>query len=50
MLREDELAFIKATSTLQVSPALLRELISALASRKKRKTGFCWEPQHRTRR
>jgi hypothetical protein len=38
MLRQDELAFIKAISSLQVSPALLRELRLALASRKKRKT------------
>jgi hypothetical protein len=38
MLRQDELAFIKAISSLQVSPAHLRELRSALASRKKRKT------------
>jgi hypothetical protein len=37
MLRQDELAFIKAIASLQVSLALLRELRSALASRKKKK-------------
>jgi hypothetical protein len=30
MQRQDELAFIKAISSLKVWPALLRELISAL--------------------
>ena len=35
MLRQEELAFIKAISTLQLSPALLRELM-ALSWRKKR--------------
>ena len=39
MLRQDELAFIKALSTMQPSPALLKELKTALAtSKKKRKT------------
>ena len=39
MLRQDELAFIKALSTMQPSPALLKELRTALAtSKKKRKT------------
>jgi hypothetical protein len=39
MLRQDELAFIKAISSLQVLPALLRELRLALTSRKK--TAVC---------
>jgi len=34
MLRQEELAFIKAISTLQPSPALLKELRTALASSK----------------
>jgi hypothetical protein len=38
MLREDELAFIKFISSLQVSPAFLRHPRLALASRKNRKT------------
>ena len=39
MLRQDELAFIKALSTRQPSPALLKELRTAFASsKKKRKT------------
>jgi len=37
MLRQEELAFIKTISTLQPSPALLKELRTALASSKKRK-------------
>jgi len=36
MLRQDELAFIKAISTLQISPALLKELRLAMARRKKK--------------
>ena len=36
MLKQEELAFIKAISTLQVTPALLRELRTALSSRKRR--------------
>jgi hypothetical protein len=35
MLRQEELAFIKAISTLQLSPAFLRELRTALSRRKK---------------
>jgi len=35
MLRQDELAFIKAVFTLQVSPTLLKELRLALAQRMK---------------
>jgi len=35
MLRQDELAFMKAISTLQVSPALLKEMRLAMARRKK---------------
>jgi hypothetical protein len=35
MLRQDELAFIKAISTLQLLPALLKELKLALARMKK---------------
>jgi len=38
MLRQDELAFIKATSTLQMSPALLKEWRLAMAGRKKKPT------------
>ena len=39
MLRQEELAFIKAISTIQPSPALLKEIRTALAlSKKKRKT------------
>jgi len=38
MLRQDELAFIKAISTLQVSPALPKELRLAMARRKKKAT------------
>jgi hypothetical protein len=39
MLRQDELAFIKAHSTMQTSPVLLKDLRTALASsKKKRKT------------
>jgi hypothetical protein len=34
MLRQDELAFMKAISTLQVSPGLLKELRLAMARRK----------------
>jgi hypothetical protein len=36
MLKQEELAFIKAVSTLQVTPALLRELRTALTTRKRR--------------
>ena len=36
MLKQEELAFIKAISTLQVTPAMLRELRIALSSRKRR--------------
>jgi len=36
MLRQDELAFIKAISTLQMLPALLKELKLAMALRKKK--------------
>jgi hypothetical protein len=36
MLREEELAFIKAISNLQLSPALLREIRMALSRRKKK--------------
>jgi hypothetical protein len=36
MLRQDELAFMKAISTLQVSLALLKELRLAMARRKKK--------------
>jgi len=38
MLRQEEIAFIKGISTLQLSQALLKELRTALSSRKKRKT------------
>jgi hypothetical protein len=36
MLRQEELAFVKALSTFQVSPAILKELRMALSRRKKR--------------
>jgi hypothetical protein len=36
MLKQEELASIKAVSSLQVTPALLRELRSALFARKRR--------------
>ena len=36
MLRQDELAFVKALSTFQISPAVLKELRMALSCRKKR--------------
>ena len=36
MLRQEELAFIKAISTLQLSPAILKELSMALSRRKKK--------------
>jgi len=36
MLRQEELAFIKAISTLQLSPALLKELRLAMSRRKKK--------------
>jgi hypothetical protein len=35
MLRQEELAFIKAISTLQLSPAILKELRMALSCRQK---------------
>jgi len=37
MLRQEELAFIKAISTLQLLPALLKVLRMALSSRRKKK-------------
>jgi hypothetical protein len=36
MLRQEELAFLKAMSTLQVSPVILRELKLAMSRRKKK--------------
>jgi hypothetical protein len=36
MLRQEELVFIKAISTLQVSPAILKEVRMALSRRKKK--------------
>ena len=36
MLRQEELAFVKAISTLQLSPAILKELRMALSRRKKK--------------
>ena len=36
MLRQDELAFLKAISTFQMSPALLKELRMIMAQKKKR--------------
>jgi hypothetical protein len=40
MLRQEEVAFIKAVYTLQLSPALLKELRMALSSRRKKKVAF----------
>jgi hypothetical protein len=37
MLRQDEVAFVKAISTLEFSPALVRELWKAMATRQKKK-------------
>jgi len=37
MLRQEELALVKAISTLQLSPALLRELKMAMSRRKKKR-------------
>jgi hypothetical protein len=45
MQRQEELAFFKALSTLQISPAILKELRTALASSKK-KTRVRREPRH----
>jgi hypothetical protein len=36
MLRQEELAFLKAMSTLQLSPVILRELRMAMSRRKKK--------------
>jgi len=36
MLRQEELAFVKAISTMQLSPAILKELRMALSRRKKK--------------
>ena len=36
MLRQEELAFLKAISTMQLSPAILKELRTALSRRKKK--------------
>ena len=36
MLRQEELAFIKDFSTIQLSPAILKELRMAMARRKKK--------------
>ena len=37
MLRQDEVAFVNAISALEFSPALLRELWKAMATRQKKK-------------
>ena len=47
MLRQEGLAFFKAISTLQLSPAILKELRLALSLRKKKPGDR--EPQHRVR-
>jgi len=49
MLRQDELAFIKAISALQISPAFLKELRMTLVA-KEEASGVCQEPQNRARR
>jgi hypothetical protein len=41
MLKQEELAFMKAISTLQLSPAILRELKKAVAASKRRKALAC---------
>jgi hypothetical protein len=38
MLKQEELAFMKTVSAIQLSPALLRELRRAMAVSKRRKT------------
>ena len=40
MLRQEELAFVKAISTMQLSPAILKELRMTL-SRRKKKSQWC---------
>jgi hypothetical protein len=45
MLRQEELAFIKAIYTLQLSPGLLRELMMAVSEKKD--SGAGQVPQHR---
>ena len=49
MLRQEELAFIEAISTLQLSPALVKGLRMALSSRRK-KSAVSADPQHCARR
>ena len=48
MLRQEKFAFIKAISTLQLSPALLKELSLALSSRKKKKKTVMSAGSHST--
>jgi hypothetical protein len=45
MKRQEELAFLKAMSTLQLSPVILSELKLAM-SRPKEASGVGWEPRH----
>jgi len=40
MLRQEELAFIKATSTMQLSPAILKQLRMTMSRRKKKPAGL----------
>jgi hypothetical protein len=49
MLRQVDLTIMKDISPLQVLKALLRELSSALAARKKKTAVAAWEFQHCTR-
>jgi hypothetical protein len=42
MLRQEELAFVKAISTLKLSPALLKELRSAMARRRMKPAVSAW--------
>jgi hypothetical protein len=48
MLRHEELAFIKAISTLQISPSLLKELKMTVVT--KEASFAWWELQHHARR
>jgi hypothetical protein len=42
MLMEEELAFLKAMSTLQLSPVILMELNLAMSRRKKKPAVLVW--------
>jgi hypothetical protein len=46
MLRQEELAFLKAMSTLQLSPVILREMKLAMSLLKEEASGAVREPRH----